>query len=187
MNRRISGASYFFSDIKKEGICLYSTGRYRLAQLREPDPGERFGMARSDFEYWFRKGPDFLDGVDFYLKQGNPNMAAFLLHQAAENLYHTLLLVFTGYKPKLHDLEKLGHLTGGFGKALLTIFPTATEEERQRFLLLKRAYTEARYERGYRIAGRPRLPRGPGALASGGDKDPVRRAHRTVRARSPGI
>jgi HEPN domain-containing protein len=68
-----------------------------------------------------------------------------------EHLYHALLLVFTGYKPKLHDLEKLGRLTGGFGKELLTIFPSTTEEKRNRFQLLKKAYTEARYEPAYRI------------------------------------
>ena len=75
-----------------------------------------------------------------------------MIELSSENLYHTLLLVFTGYKPKLHDLEKLGHLTGGFGKGLLTVFPSATEAERERFQLLRRAYTEARYERRYRIA-----------------------------------
>jgi predicted nucleotidyltransferase len=32
------------------------------------------------------------------------------------------------------------------------VYEYASEEARQRFLLLKRAYTEARYERGYRIA-----------------------------------
>jgi hypothetical protein len=72
------------------------------------------------------------------MEQGYYSTAAFLLHQAAENLYH-MLLVFTGYKPELHDLEKLKRLTRGFGKELLTIFPTVTEEERYRFQLLRRA------------------------------------------------
>jgi hypothetical protein len=53
-------------------------------------------------------------------------------------------------RAKVH-LEKLKRLTGGFGKELLTIFPTVTEEKRCRFQLLRRAYTEARYEPGYRI------------------------------------
>lgn len=52
----------------------------------------------------------------------------------------------------LHDLEKLGHLTNSFGKELLAVFPSATDAERRRFQLLKKAHTEARYEPGYRIA-----------------------------------
>jgi uncharacterized protein len=151
VNRRLSKSAYFFADIKKEGICLYSSKKYRLAPLKEPDPRERHGNAKVNFEYWYKKAQDFFDGVDFYLSQDNPVMAAFLLHQSAENLYHALLLVFTGYKPKVHDLEKLGRLTGSFGKELLTIFPSVTKQERNRFQLLKKAYTEARYEPSYTI------------------------------------
>ena len=114
------------------------------------------GQARSHFEHWFESAITFYETFETNLAKGvtGPRFlrnAAFQLHQAAENLYHTLLLVFTGHKPKLHDLEKLKRLTGGFGKEILTIFPTVTEEERYRFQLLRRAYTEARYEPGYRI------------------------------------
>ena len=152
VNRRIAKAAYFFVDIKKEGICLYNSRKHRLAKLCEPDPRERLGQAKGHFEHWFAKADEFLFGFNAYIAGKYWNTAAFMLHQTAENLYHTLLLVFTGYKPKLHDLEKLGHLTSSFGKELLTIFPTATEKERQRFRLLKKAYTEARYEPRYRIA-----------------------------------
>jgi uncharacterized protein len=156
VNRRLSKSAYFFADIKKEGICLYSTGKHRLATLKEPDPRERLGSAKVEFEKWFKTAEMFMSGYGHYLSRGIEDkdflrLAAFELHQAAENFYHALLLVFTGYKPKLHDLEKLGRLTGGFGKELLTIFPSATEQERNRFQLLKKAYTEARYEPSYRI------------------------------------
>jgi uncharacterized protein len=151
VNRRITKAAYFFVDVKKEGICLYNTGKHRLARLCEPDPRERFGQAKANLEYWFQKSKEFFLQFKAAYNRKSLSIAAFELHQATENLYHSLLLVFTGYKPKLHDLEKLGHLTNGFGKELLTVFPTATEEERKRFQLLKRAYTEARYEPRYRI------------------------------------
>ncbi len=151
VNRRITKAAYFFVDVKKEGICLYNTGKHRLARLCEPDPRERFGQAKANFQIWFHTANEFSIDFNNAFQRGSLKISSFYLHQAAENLYHTLLLVFTGYKPKLHDLEKLGHLTNGFGKELLTVFPTATEEERKRFQLLKRAYTEARYEPRYRI------------------------------------
>ena len=152
LNKRITKAAYFFVDIKKEGICLYNSQKHRLAQLCEPDPRERLGQAKADFEYWTKKAEEFFFGFQVYMGAAYWSTAAFTLHQATENLYHTLLLVFTGYKPKLHDLTKLGRRTGSFGKELLTVFPMATQEERHRFQLLKRAYTEARYEPRYRIA-----------------------------------
>jgi HEPN domain-containing protein len=34
--------------------------------------------------------------------------AAFLWHQATERYFHAVLLVFTGYKPKTHDIKTLG-------------------------------------------------------------------------------
>jgi HEPN domain-containing protein len=156
VSRRISKAAYFFADIKKEGICLYTSGNHRLAPLRQPDPRERLGQARTCFKDWFKTAEMFMSGYGHYSAWGVEDrdflrLAAFELHQAAENLYHTLLLVFTGYKPKLHDLEKLKRLTGGFGRELLMVFPSMTEEERNRFQLLKRAYTGACYERGYRV------------------------------------
>jgi uncharacterized protein len=151
VNRRIAKAAYFFIDVKKEGICLYNSRKHRLAPLCEPDPRERLGQAKANLEYWMTAANEFHIDFENAFRRGSYSKAAFELHQAAENLYHTLLLVFTGYKPKRHDLEKLGHLTSGFGKQLLTVFPIATEEERRRFQLLKRAYTEARYEPRYRI------------------------------------
>ncbi|MEW6679802.1 MAG: HEPN domain-containing protein [bacterium] len=37
------------------------------------------------------------------------NIAAFHLHQATEHAYYATLLVFTGYKLMLHNLEKLAN------------------------------------------------------------------------------
>jgi uncharacterized protein len=53
--------------------------------------------------------------------------------------------------PKLHDLETLTHMVGGCDPAFLTVFPRATDEQRECFDLLKRAYIEARYSSAYQI------------------------------------
>ena len=58
----------------------------------------------------------------------------------------TILLVFTGYKPKLHDLKKLNKRVITQHRSFMTIFPQSTEQEKQNFLLLKRAYIDSRYE-----------------------------------------
>ncbi|MCG8333335.1 MAG: HEPN domain-containing protein, partial [Proteobacteria bacterium] len=57
-----------------------------------------------------------------------------------------ILLVFTGYKPKLHDLDKLNKLVINQHRSFVSIFPQSTEEEKQNFILLKRAYIDSRYD-----------------------------------------
>ncbi len=79
------------------------------------------------------------------------NIAAFQLHQATERYYSALLLVLTDYKPKTHDIKKLGKLAAAQEPILLEVFPQGTEEERKRFELLRKAYVDARYEDDYKI------------------------------------
>jgi len=43
------------------------------------------------------------------------------------------------------------HLVGGCDPAFLTVLPRATDEQKEAFDLLKRAYIEARYSSAYKI------------------------------------
>ena len=77
--------------------------------------------------------------------------AAFMLHQAAECYYGTVLLVYTNYKPKTHDLDTLRRLAANHDPAFFTVFPLRTKQERDRFDLLRQAYVGARYHDDYKI------------------------------------
>jgi len=151
VNTHIAKGNYFFTDIRKEGVLLYDTGEFKLARRRELNPKERRGQAKFNFEFWSRKAKHFYDDFQSNLSKRRYNQAAFMLHQAAECSYGAILLVFTNYKPKTHDLEKLSHMVAGYDPALLTVFPQATDEQKKCFDLLRRAYVEARYNPGYRI------------------------------------
>jgi len=151
LNQQLEKSQYFFSDIKKEGILLYDSGEFTLAEPKDLNLEERKQIVKDDFDVWFGSGMEFLLGVDFYTKQDLLNKAAFLLHQATESFYSAILLVFTGYKPRLHDIEKLGSLASNYSDELLKIFPRDTKEQEEKFVLLKSAYTEARYNKNYKI------------------------------------
>ncbi|BBB57136.1 nucleotidyltransferase [Candidatus Megaera polyxenophila] len=151
LNQQLEKNQYFFSDIKKEGILLYDSGEFTLAEPKDLNLEERKQIAKDDFDVWFGSGTEFLLGVDFYTKQALLTKAAFLLHQATESFYSAILLVFTGYKPRLHDIEKLGSLASNYSDELLKIFPRDTKEQEEKFVLLKSAYTEARYNKNYKI------------------------------------
>lgn len=150
-NRRIKKGQYFFSDIKKEGVLLFDSEKFEITKPRELNEKERKSIAESDFNYWFDSAKEFILDFKACLSRGNMAKAAFELHQAVERFYSTVLLVFTHYKPSTHDLEKLGKRVASIESEFLKIFPTETDEEKNCFQLLRKAYVDARYKPGYTI------------------------------------
>lgn len=151
VNRRLRKSQYFYIDILREGIILYDSGKFKLAEPIEITPKERRKLAEEDFEYWFNSSEVFFVGYNDALNHGYLNKAAFELHQATERLYGTILLVFTRYKPSTHDIEKLGQRVSSIEPRILTIFPRSTDEEKEKFKLLRKAYVDARYKPSYSI------------------------------------
>ncbi|HST20945.1 MAG TPA: HEPN domain-containing protein [Blastocatellia bacterium] len=151
VNRALSSGRYFFTDVKKEGVLLYDSKRFKLEKAQKLTPEERKQIAQEDFKYWFKSANEFLIDFGHAFKRRSYSKAAFELHQATERFYTTILLVFTHYKPKEHDIRTLGKQAGNLDPRFLPIFPRKTPEERRLFELLRKAYTEARYNRNYKI------------------------------------
>ncbi|MDD5697025.1 MAG: HEPN domain-containing protein [Victivallaceae bacterium] len=151
VNDRLREGHYFFSDIKQEGILLYSSGKYRLERRRRIDPARRLEIAVEDFELWFESAKEFFDNFKMNLNLQRYNNAAFQLHQATERFYDAALLVCTGYCPKLHNIERLGRMISRVYPEFLKIFPQKTKREKDLFKQLKKAYVDARYKKDYRI------------------------------------
>ncbi|WP_425360641.1 HEPN domain-containing protein [Candidatus Tisiphia endosymbiont of Ceraclea dissimilis] len=151
VNSQLEKGHYFFSDIKKEGILLYDSGEFQLAEAKNLPWEKRRQIAGKDYEYWYTSGKEFFIDCKYPLKRGNYALSAFYLHQATESFYNAILLVFSGYKPKLHDIRKLGSIAGNYNEELWQIFPHSSVEQRQCFRLLEQGYIEARYNKDYRI------------------------------------
>ena len=97
INRHLKDGQYFFVDIYKQGILLYDSQRFQLESPRSLKLADRYHLAKEDFEYWFDSAMGFYKTFKFALDSKEYNQAAFLLHQVAERLYTTILLVFTRY------------------------------------------------------------------------------------------
>ncbi|MBS1636167.1 MAG: HEPN domain-containing protein [Bacteroidetes bacterium] len=151
VNQELREGNYFFGDIKKEGILLFTTNRYQLADKRELSPQELQAKAQRDFDHWFNSANEFFDSFQEDLKKEKWKVAAFLLHQATERYYGAIQLVFTGYKPKTHDIEDLGALAKACDLEFDKVFPKASKPEHDRFELLRKAYVDARYNMDYAI------------------------------------
>lgn len=152
VNEQLRIGQYFFSDIKKEGILLYDGGNHELSEPAQLNKDEVREIARDDYNYWYNRGVKFFVGVNFYAYELKElAIAAFHLHQSTESFYHTILLVFSGYKPKTHDIKKLKCMVNSYHEDLLKIFHFDTPEQTKCFELLRDAYVEARYNKNYKI------------------------------------
>ncbi len=156
VNRRLRKSQYFYIDILREGICLFDSCKFELAEPKEISALERKKLAVEDFGYWFGQAEIFMEDYLYNFKKGRTDnkylsKAAFELHQTTERLYGTILLVFTRYKPRTHDLEKLCQRVGGIEPKFLSVFPRATEKEKECFKLLRKAYVDARYKPSFTV------------------------------------
>ncbi len=152
INEGLAFGQYFFTDIIKEGVLLYDTDIVHFAEAKEQTPEEEKIIAQRYYDIWFNRGIEFLIDTDNAFNRNSYNKAAFELHQATESFYYTILLVFTGYKPKTHNLFKLRKQAKQLSEELFLLFAVETsKEENNLFDLLKRGYIEARYQADYHI------------------------------------
>lgn len=151
LNAEIEDGNYFFTDILKEGIRLYHSKKYVLAKPKKLGPKDRQRKAKLYYEQWIESAHVFESHFNYGFQNETLKEAIFLLHQAAERYYMTVLLVFTDYKPKIHDLEELHNRACKQDARFKTVFPRQTPEEIQMFNLLKKAYIDARYKIDYKV------------------------------------
>jgi uncharacterized protein len=97
------------------------------------------------------EGDGFYQGFEFFLNKQQYRKSAFMLHQATECYYAAIILVFTGYKPKGHNLKWLNNQAITIDIRFREVFPMTTKEEKDLFQLLKKAYIDARYKKNYVI------------------------------------
>lgn len=152
VNDGLAHGRVFFMELAKDGIALYETDGSELATPKPKTPGQALDAARDYFEEFMGNAAAFLKGFHFYLSDGDRKRAAFLLHQATENLYACSLLTLTFYTPYNHNIAFLRSLAEGLDRRLYGIWPEDAHRERAMFQKLKEAYTKARYSKHYKIS-----------------------------------
>ena len=152
VNDGLAHGRYFFMDVAKDGIALYSFDDKELHTPKPKTPDEALAMATEYFEEWFpaAMGRDKL--ARYAVQEGLLKHAAFEYHQTAETLYHCVLLVCTFYTPHVHNLGFLRTQAERLDMRLVDAWPRESRRDRARFEKLKDAYVKARYSKHYRIS-----------------------------------
>lgn len=133
VNDGLAHGRYFFMDVAKDGVALYEADDRELHTPKPKTPEQALAMATEYFEEWFPGGAGRLDTARYNVSQGRLREAAFNTHQAAEFLYHCVLLVCTFYTPHVHNLSFLRTQAERIDMRLVDVWPRDNRAERARF------------------------------------------------------
>jgi len=153
VNAELKKGNYFFEEILKDGVMLFDDGKTAFVESTLKSSQERQEFARVYFDKCMDNAEQFEQAAKTAISNSKFSIATFLLHQAAENYYSAVLLVLTGYKPKVHNLKLLRDRTKEYSESLYFLFrPHENNPSESRlFSLLKRGYVEARYHATFEI------------------------------------
>lgn len=116
-----------------------------MARRRKLNFEEIKQQAEEYFEEKYENGERKLELAKYTLEKGWFKDSIFNLHQAYENYFYAIRLVFTLQNPKQHNLSKLLNSVKKYSDDFIKVFPQNTAEEKRLFNLIKAAYVEGRY------------------------------------------
>ncbi|MGM5630919.1 HEPN domain-containing protein [Apibacter raozihei] len=145
LNKDLEEGRYFYTQIKQEGVVLYDSGNFKLARRRKLRYDEIQKQAQEYFEEKFENAANKFKVAHLCYNEKLYKDSIFNLHQACENCYYAIRLVFTLRNNKQHNLAKLSSSVKKYSEELAKVFPLHTAEEKRLFHLVKAAYVEARY------------------------------------------
>ena len=125
-NLQLQKGNPFFYTVCKEGKLVYDAGRIPFAACTEcVDALALHTTAMQALSTLMGTAEAFLQGARFFAQGQSHKMAAFMLHQAAEQALAALIQVCTGYRPATHNIDKLLRYSLSFTNETTLLFPTS--------------------------------------------------------------
>lgn len=144
----ISEGHRFAHTVLKIAVLLHDNGSLPLPAAGYEEADNKI----TEGYYCTNKVNEFIAGADLYRAKKQNGMAAFMLHQAAEQVLHTLFKKETGLHINTHNIDKLLRYCTMVNYQLPAVFPKEKEADRRLLKLLQRAYIEARYKDDFAIS-----------------------------------
>jgi len=146
LNKELTEGRYFYTQIKQEGVILFDSGKHKLARRRKLNFEEIKQQALEYYNEKFKRGNEFYEMAKSAIEKEFLQMASFQLHQACENYFYAIRLVYTQQNSKQHNLTKLLNSVKKYSDEFIKVFPQNTPEEKRLFELIKAAYVNGRYD-----------------------------------------
>lgn len=137
---------FFYVDVKREGIILYDTEKYKLPNpSKKMNPQLRLKIAKENFEEKFIFIKYVYDDAITNINKERYRLSAFHLQQVFEKSYKLIDLIFTQYEKQGHKLIPLRIKAKKLDNRIDKVFKIKTESEKDSFEHLCKAYIGARY------------------------------------------
>lgn len=150
-NRKLEKGRYFYVDVVKEGIALFNDGKSKLSKPKKLNFSDIKQNALEHYDKSYNFGSGRLVAAKLFKERGDYVSGVFDLHQAFENYYKVILLVYTNYIPSLHKLVKLRGMAKRYSKDLFELFNLRVPFEKECFDLLCDAYINGRYDPTFKV------------------------------------
>ena len=151
VRQQLGRGSSFFRDVMTEDIALYDAGRVAIT-VPALTPAMHHALAQEVFTRYLDHAAQLYRSFERNLAHGSLAIAAFELHQVAETLCKAVLVVFTAYLPKLHDLDELGRRCARACPNLGPLVPSDAPDRKRLAGLLRAAYVVARYSFAFEVS-----------------------------------
>ena len=151
VNDQLAQGRYFFADIVREGVALFEEPGHPFVNSKPLPSDAAVKEAEKYYAEFMTTAGRFVTHARLDMENEWNSLAAFHLHQAAENFYNAILLVATLYTPKSHNLVRLRNAAEPIDPALAGVWLTETKFQKRCFELLRAAYVKARYSEHYRV------------------------------------
>jgi HEPN domain-containing protein/predicted nucleotidyltransferase len=151
VRQQLVRGSSFFRDAMTEGVALYDAGRVTIT-VPELTPAMHHALAQESCQRYFEHAAQLYLSFERNLTHGSFAIAAFELHQVAETICKAVLVVFTAYLPKTHNIDELGRQCTRACPNLGPVVPQHATDRRHLAALLRAAYVDARYSFAFEVS-----------------------------------
>ncbi len=151
VNDLLKRGNLFFSALCDVEKLIFNEGQVPLpneALIRMPVRPEEL---EKEFHIQYARAGSFLCGANSYRITGDNQLAAFMLHQTAEQALNAFLTPLIGYRLQTHNLNKLFLYARRLSQKFCTIFPRNTDAEIRLYQVLHKAYIFGRYKNNFEI------------------------------------
>lgn len=146
LSRYIDEGSIYHINACQPEHLLYYDGSEDLPKIMPADFEAIKRKATSHFAMGSNRAHLFLQDAKNYMGKGRMEMAAFMLHQCAEQILKSAVLSICGMDIRNHSILALLQHCSRFAPDLSTIFPGGSSLEDSLTKLLESAYQDARYK-----------------------------------------
>lgn len=141
----------FALTVWQSAVAIYDAGSLSFTGSNDSNLKADQRNLEKYYTEGLNKAKEFLAGAELFRIRKQNTIAAFMLHQSAEQSLRTMLKIGTGFHCNTHSIDRLIRYASLVSYQLPDILPQKTDQEKRIFCLLQKAYIDTRYKEDYKI------------------------------------